>query len=251
MTVPTTPAPSVPATPPPAPEAGVRGWALDWLRSIGFALVVWLVLRTFVFEAFRIPSQSMENTLLIGDFLFANKAVYGAELPWVHWRLPGFREPTRGDVVIFDSVEEPGNKIVKRLVGIAGDTVEMRRGVLYRNGAALDEPYAVHATEPPSETPDRRSQMRSWQVAHFVGRDPDGYWPDLNDWGPLVVPIDSLFVMGDNRDSSYDGRYWGFLPRSNVVGTPMFIYYSYDGSGVHRFPFFTEIRWGRIFSVPR
>lgn len=251
MTVPVPPPAPAPDATPHAPEPGIGGWALDWLKSIGFALVVWLVLRTFVFEAFRIPSQSMENTLLIGDFLFANKAVYGAELPWVHRRLPGFREPERGDVVIFGSVEEAGKRIVKRLIGVAGDTVEMRGGVLYRNGAALEEPYAVHAAALQSESPDQRSRMRAWQVGHFVGRDPDGYWPDLNEWGPLVVPQDSLFVMGDNRDSSYDGRYWGFLPRANVVGTPMFIYYSFDATSYRPLPFLTEIRWGRIFSVPR
>ena len=243
---------NAPSSPPAAaPERGAVGWALDWLKSLAFALVIWLILRTFVFEAFRIPSQSMEQTLLVGDFLFVNKAVYGAEVPLVHRRLPEFREPARGDVVIFDSVEEAEKKIVKRLVGIAGDTLEMRRGVLYRNGSALEETYAVRDGTPHSESPDARSQMRAWQVSHFVGRDPDTYWPDLNDWGPLVVPHDSLFMMGDNRDSSYDGRYWGFLPRANVRGTPMFVYYSYDPDTDKPVPFLSNIRWGRFFHAPR
>jgi signal peptidase I len=142
-------------------------------------------------------------------------------------------------------------KIVKRLIGVAGDTIEMRGGTIYRNGSALSEPYAVRNAEPASESPDRREQMRAWQVQHLVGRSADDYWPDLNDWGPIVVPHDSLFVMGDNRDSSYDGRYWGLLPRANVRGTPMFVYYSYDRTTGRSLPFLTSIRWGRIGHTPR
>ena len=250
MTSPTDMPPPPPAA---APEPGAGQWAWEWVKSIAFALVVWLVLRTFLFEAFRIPSQSMERTLLVGDFLFVNKAVYGAEVPFLHWRLPAFREPERGDVVIFDSVEpeRDGMKIVKRLIGVAGDTIEMRGGTLYRNGSALAEPYALQNAEPASESPDRREQMRAWQVSHLVGRSADGYWPDLNDWGPIVVPAESLFVMGDNRDSSYDGRYWGLLPRANVRGTPMFVYYSFDRSTGRSLPFLTSIRWSRIGHSPR
>ncbi len=233
--------------------AGAAAWLLEWLKSIAFAVVVWLFLRTFVIEAFQIPSQSMENTLLVGDYLFVNKAVYGAEVPLLHWRLPVLREPARGDVVIFDSVEpeHAGLKIVKRVIGLAGDTLAMHAGVLTRNGSALGEPYALHNGAPHSESPEARAQMRSWQVAHLVGNDRDHYWPDLNDWGPIVVPHDSLFVMGDNRESSYDGRYWGFLPRASVRGTPMFIYYSYALAPHRVAPALTNIRWRRFFHVPR
>jgi signal peptidase I len=246
-------APPPPAPAPPSWRSGAASWLLEWLKSIAFALVVWLFLRTFIIEAFRIPSESMENTLLVGDFLFVNKAVYGAEVPFFHWRLPVIREPARGDVVIFDSVEpeQPGMKIVKRVIGLAGDTLAMRAGVLYRNGNALNEPYARHDGEPHSESPEARARMRMWQVAHFVGSDPDHYWPDLNEWGPILVPTDSLFVMGDNRENSLDGRYWGFLPRANVRGTPLFIYYTYDPSTYKAMPYLTNVRWGRIFHVPR
>ena len=242
------PAPA-PSPAPRSPRPGAVAWLLEWLKSIAFALVVWLFLRTFVVEAFRIPSQSMENTLLVGDFLFVNKAVYGAEVPLLHWRLPVVREPARGDVVIFDSVEpeRAGMKIVKRVIGLAGDTLVMHAGVLYRNGSALGEPYARHDGAPHSESPEARAQMRSWQVSHLAGSDPDHYWPDLNDWGPIVVPHDSLFVMGDNRESSYDGRYWGFLPRANVRGTPMFVYDSYDPKdGTDYVRAITAIRWQRL-----
>ena len=248
MTAPTSDA--KPAAPAPAPQ-GARAWALEWLKSIGFALAVWLVLRTFLFEAFRIPSPSMENTLLVGDFLFVNKAIYGAEVPLLHWHLPKYRDPARGDLVIFDSVEEEGLKVVKRVIGLAGDTLEMRDHTIYRNGKPLDEPFVQYTESAPADPPEFRAKIHDWQVRRLVGRDTTGYWPDRNHWGPIVVPHDSLFVMGDNRDNSWDGRYWGFLPRAYVRGTPLFIYYTFDANTYKPLSFLTNIRWGRIGHVPR
>ena len=124
-------------------------WLWEWTKSIVVALVVWFFLRTFLVEAFRIPSGSMENTLLIGDFLFVNKALYGAEVPIIHTRLPAVREPVRDDILVFDSVEEEGLKVVKRLIGMPGDTLSMESGQLYRNGQRVDEPYVVHADPDP------------------------------------------------------------------------------------------------------
>jgi signal peptidase I len=225
-------------------------WIWDWTKSIVVALVVWFFLRTFLVEAFRIPSGSMENTLLIGDFLFVNKALYGAEVPLFHARLPAVREPHRGDILVFDSVEEKGLKVVKRLIGMPGDTLYMERGELYRNGQRVDEPYAVHSEPTRSEDPVQRAKMRGWQLPHLVKRDTATYQPDLQDWGPIVVPPDSFFMMGDNRDSSYDGRYWGFLPRENVRGRPLVVYFSYDPNSWRSLPFLTAVRWGRIFAEP-
>ena len=230
---------------------GARAWLWEWAKSIAVALVVWFFLRTFLLEAFRIPSGSMENTLLVGDFLFVNKLLYGAEVPLVGKKLPAVREPRRNEILVFDSVEEPGLKVVKRLIGVPGDTLAMENGTLIRNGQRIDEPYAVHANPSLLAEPDQRDHMRAWQSSHLVGRSPEGYHPDLQNWGPIVVPADSFFMMGDNRDSSYDGRYWGFLPRTNVRGTPMFIYYSFNGNSWRPLPFFSDIRWGRIFSVPK
>ncbi len=230
--------------------AGALRVLVDWVKSISIALVAWFLLRTFLIEAFRIPSGSMQNTLQIGDFLFVNKFLYGAEVPLLKTKLPAVREPARGDIVVFDSIEED-LKVVKRLMGIAGDTLEMRSGVVYRNGRQLDEPYAVNAEPEKSEDQLMRSRMRAWQVPHFAGPVPMGYEPDLHDWGPVVVPRDSLFVMGDNRDGSYDGRYWGFLPRVNVVGTPVLVYFSYDVQSLKSMAFLTEVRWQRLFSTPR
>ncbi len=223
----------------------------EWTRSIVFTIVAWLLLRTFLVEAFRIPSGSMERTLLPGDFLFVNKALYGAEVPLLHWHLPAVREPLRGDIVVFDSVEEPGKKLVKRLVGVPGDTLAMRDGILVRNGQFVDEPYVLHTDSGKREGPAMRERMREWQVAHLTGSAlPSRYQPDLQNWGPILVPPDSLFMLGDNRDGSYDGRYWGFLPRRSVRGHPLVVYFSYDPDSWHAAPFLTEIRWQRIFSRP-
>ncbi len=226
-------------------------WLVEWFKSIAIALVVWMTLRTFVVEAFRIPSGSMEQTLQIGDFLFVNKFLYGAEVPLIHKRLPAVREPERGEIIVFDSVEDPEMKVVKRLVGLAGDTLEMRAGTLFRNGVEVDEPYAVPVDMNLGEDPLMRARMREWQLDAFAGTPPGRYLPDLHDWGPVVVPADSLFVMGDNRDGSYDGRYWGFLPRSNVRGRPLLVYYSYDAESFSRMAFLKEVRWDRVFTVPR
>ncbi len=225
-------------------------WVWEWTKSIVVALVVWFFLRTFLVEAFRIPSGSMENTLLIGDFLFVNKALYGAEVPILRARLPAVREPERSEILVFDSVEEQDLKVVKRLIGMPGDTLYMEGGQLYRNGTRVDEPYAVHADRGRSEDPIQRAKMREWQLPHVVQRDTASYRPDLQDWGPIVVPQDSFFMMGDNRDSSYDGRYWGFLPRENVRGRPLVVYFSYDPNSWRSIPFLTAVRWGRIFTAP-
>ncbi len=227
----------------PAKPNSVREWA----KSIVIALVIWFFLRALLVEAFRIPSGSMENTLLIGDFLFVNKALYGAEIPVVKKRLPAFREPKRSDIVIFKSPEDPGVNVVKRVIGLPGDTLAMIGNVIYVNGEVLDEPY-VEQANPLADPEDPR--MRAWQVRYLVERDRRTYRPTLKNWGPIVVSADSFFVMGDNRDNSYDSRYWGYLGRDRIAGRPLFIYYSFDREGLLPLPFLTKIRWGRIFSTP-
>jgi signal peptidase I len=230
----------------------VREELISWAKAIGVALLIWIVLRSYMVEAFRIPSSSMENTLLVGDFLFVNKAVFGGELdiPLTgirFGRLPALGTPQAGQVVVFRSVEDstPNLNIVKRLIGAPGDTLEMRRDTVIRNGAILDEPYALRTgLAPVPEEEFRRRQMRAWQLPHFVGRDSARYSPSTHDWGPIVVPADHYFVMGDNRDQSYDSRFWGFLPRPHIRGRPLFIYMS-----VATQPF--RIRWNRLFRRPR
>jgi signal peptidase I len=224
-------------------------WALEWVKSIAVALVIWFVLRALLVEAFRIPSSSMERTLLVGDFLFVNKALYGAEVPLVHSRLPAFREPQRLDIIVFDSKTQEGVKVVKRLIGMPGDTLEMRHAVTWRNGVAQDEPYIQHID---SLSDPADAEMRAWQLGYLLPDvDRDAYRPSRDNWGPLVVPPGQYFVMGDNRDNSYDSRYWGFVDRRVIRGRPLFVYYSFDHESWRALPFLTAIRWGRIGEQPR
>jgi signal peptidase I len=235
-----------------APSAGARRTRLaEWGRSAGVALVVWLLLRTFVIQAFHITSGSMEGTLLTGDVLFVARPLYGAEVPFTGRHLPAIREPRHGDLVVFESVETPGLDVVKRVIGLPGDTVAMRGGVLYRDHQPVPEGYASYSRPGVPDPPGARDQMRSWQEPRLVERPPGAYHPDRNTWGPVVVPPESLFVMGDNRDDSYDGRFWGFLPRRNLRGEPLVVYYSFDPASWRPLPFLTAVRWSRLLTVPR
>ena len=243
--------PRTSTTPPPPPRKTARDEAIAWLKAVGTAFLIWVVLRSFLVEAFRIPSASMENTLLIGDFLFVNKAVFGGELeiPLTGFhccRLPALARPQRGEVVVFRSVEDstPDLNIVKRVIGAPGDTLQMVHDTVIRNGQRLDEPYALHTALTPVPDEEFRLQLiKAWQLPHYVGKDAQRYRPTTHDWGPIVVPPDHYFVMGDNRDESYDSRFWGFLPRPHIRGRPLFIYLS-----VATHPL--RIRWNRLFRHP-
>jgi signal peptidase I len=226
--------------------------AKGWDTSVVVAVLIWIVLRSYLIEAFRIPSASMENTLLVGDFLFVNKAIYGGELEIPGTRLrflrvPGYAEPGRGGIVVFRSVEDstPNLNIVKRVIGAGGDTLRMVHDTVYRNGQRLDEPYALHLAGGSEADPDfRLQQMRGWQVRYYIGRDSARYHPTTHDWGPVVVTPGHFFVMGDNRDESYDSRFWGFLPRAHIVGKPLVLYLSIATDPL-------RIRWNRILRQPR
>jgi signal peptidase I len=227
----------------------VKQRLLEWLKAVAGAFTVWLLISSFLVQGYRIPSPSMEGTLLPGDWLFVTKALYGADVPLLDRRLPALREPRHGDIVVFHSVEEELT-VVKRVIGLPGDTLSMRDGQVIRNGASLAEPYVTAPAALRSESPEVRARMRHWQLPHLAGTAPAEYQPDLYQWGPIVVPSDSLFVMGDNRDLSYDGRYWGFLPRRNIRGAPLIIYYSYDPASWRPLPFISAIRWGRLGTRP-
>lgn len=212
------------------------------MKSLAIAFLLFLVIRTFVIEAFRIPTASMESTLLVGDFLLVNKAVYGAQVPGTAMRLPAFGEPTRGDIVVFMPPHEPTKNYVKRLVGMSGDTLAMRDKVLFVNGEAVDEPYAQHGDPLDVHAPGMR-----WQSDHLL--DPAlrmRYRPTRDNWGPLVVPEGRYFVLGDNRDDSEDSRYWGFVDGPSIKGKPLFVYYSFNPRTLRHVPWLTEIRWDRI-----
>lgn len=239
-------------------SGGGGGRALwDNTKSILGAVLIYLVIRTFFVEAYRIPSPSMVPTLLVGDWLFVNKLIYGPTLPFTKIHLPGYADPTRGDVAVFvsppqvDQPEDPTPTLVKRVIGMPGDTLYMRQGVVYVNGIAQRQGFA--ATHNPS---DSLAGMESnplfvWQ--HRVelkgtrfGAPPQT--PTHDNWGPLLIPSQHYFMMGDNRYESKDSRYWGIVPRENFRGRPLFVYYSFVPSDQSDRPvsFITDIRWSRI-----
>lgn len=220
-------------------------WSWEWIKSLVIAFALFLVLRTFVIEAFRIPTASMEGTLLVGDFLLVNKAVYGAQVPGTALRLPAFGDPERGDVVVFTPPHEPDKNYVKRLVGVPGDTLEMRDKVLFRNRELVAEPYARYGDPLDAHAPTMR-----WQV-HYLPEALDAlrYRPTRDNWGPVVVPQGHYFVLGDNRDDSEDSRYWGFVDGESLKGKPLFVYYSFDPRTLRSAPWITDIRWSRIGGV--
>ena len=245
------------------PRARRTGGLWNTVKSYGTALLFFLVVRAFLVEAFRIPSGSMIPTLLIGDWLFVNKLRYGPHVPLTTYNLPGYAEPQRGDVVVFESPyqadeaargADPTPTLVKRLVGVPGDTVYMRAGLLHVNGIAQRQGYAAAnqsagQSGPPS-SPDDRDPLFEWQHEYALRQSRFGAAPASpthDNWGPLVIPERRFFMLGDARYYSKDGRYWGLVPRENVRGRPLFIYYSYDTeAGAPFLRAFTEVRWGRI-----
>ena len=242
-----------------------RETTVEFLASLAAVLVTGLFIITFIVQAFEIPSSSMENTLLIGDHVFVNREQFAPRTRWVGPIVP-YRQIRHGDIVVFLSPAEPGLYVVKRIIGIPGDRIHLREGVVYRNGEKLDEPYVIHQAGEenvnlyrdnfPAVAPSEMNNVTpDWELAlpqHIEGDD-------------LVVPPNSYFGMGDNRDVSLDSRYWGFIPQENVIGRPMFIYWSFEtpaGQYLQRefsqrigflahvvLHFFDETRWRRTFRV--
>jgi signal peptidase I len=234
----------------------VLGTAGEWLRVIPLALACFLLVKAVLVEAYKIPSGSMERTLLPGDFLLVNKLVYGATLPFTNTKLPALREPARGDIVVFEWPADRTKNFVKRLVALPGDTVAMKDGRLVLNGLEQDERYAIRS-EPGA---DPVAVAFRWQRGYLVRTASANasasanaaddarrrYRPSRNNWGPLVVPDDHYFVLGDNRDNSLDSRYWGFVPDSLVLGTPLVVYYSFAPDSAAPVPWLTRVRWDRL-----
>jgi len=184
----------------------------EYAEIISMAVILAFFVRAFFLQAFRIPSESMEDTLLIGDFLFANKLIYGPKVPFTDKRLPGVRDPKPGDIIIFKYPGDKKTDYIKRCVAVEGQTVELKGRTLYVNGLAQNESYAK-------------------------------YYHGSN-FGPYIVPEGHIFMMGDNRDNSADSRVWGPLPKSLILGKAMFIYFSLNSSD--RF-----IRFSRIGDIIR
>src|SRR5205809_1310423 len=218
----------------------------EYFESIVIAVILALFIRTFVVQAFKIPTGSMEENLLIGDHLLVNKFIFGPTAVPLERKLLPVADIKRGDVVVFKYPEEPDRDFIKRVIGLPGETIEVREKKVYVNGKALEEPYAHYLM--PVSTPSEFHEVTSFDVRER--------------YGPVTVPPAHYFVMGDNRDNSQDSRYWGFLPRELVKGKALVIYWSYEaeredyadgGTGatlkglVSVFAhFFTRTRWDRM-----
>jgi signal peptidase I len=189
----------------------------EYAEAIVMAVVLALFIRTFIVQAFKIPSGSMKPTLLVGDHILVNKFIYGVKLPFVGKTIIPVSEPRRGDVIVFVFPEDRSKDFIKRVVAVGGDTVEIKNKHVYVNGKQVADPHA-HFT-------DRRSMP-----AELYPRD---------NLKPRVVPKDHIFVMGDNRDQSYDSRYWGFVPLEDVRGKAFLIYWSWRETGL-------GVRWSRL-----
>jgi signal peptidase I len=226
----------------PAPAAPAKSTAREYFESIVIAVILALFVRTWVFQAFKIPTGSMENNLLIGDHLLVNKFVFAPASGAERLVLP-VSTIARGDVVVFKYPEDPERDFIKRVIGLPGETLEVRQKVVYVDGRPLDEKY-VHFLQPAAAG----AEVTSYDVRET--------------YGPVTVPAGHYFVMGDNRDNSQDSRYWGFLPASYVKGRALFVYWSYDagreasaeggpGATARRLVsvvthFFTRTRWDRL-----
>jgi signal peptidase I len=183
----------------------------EYFESVVIAVILALFVRTFVVQAFKIPTGSMENNLLIGDHLLVNKFVYGPAETGVERTLLPIGTIKRGEVLVFKYPEQPDRDFIKRVIGLPGETLEVRQKKVYINGKPLDEPYTHFLTAP---TGSAFHEETSFDVRE--------------QYGPVTVPPDHYFMMGDNRDNSQDSRYWGFLPRENIKGRALLIYWSYE-----------------------
>jgi signal peptidase I len=248
-------------------EEKPRETMVEFLASLAAVLVTGLFIITFVVQAFEIPSSSMEDTLLIGDHVFVNRIVFAPKTAWVGPILP-YREVRHSDIVVFlhPDAAYAGTYVVKRIMGVPGDRIHLRNGEVYRNGEKLNEPYVQHDRDEPSDyyrnnfpavPPSDPNISPKWEgeLASYIQD------------GDLVVPPGHYFAMGDHRGVSLDSRYWGFIPQENIIGRPMFIYWSfntpsdqYTKTGIADrlgflahvvFHFFDETRWNRTLKVVR
>jgi len=185
-----------------------KSLAREYFESLVIAVILALFVRTWVFQAFKIPTGSMEQNLLIGDHLIVNKMVFAPTVTPVERAVLAGREIRRGDVIVFKFPKEPERDFIKRVIGLPGDRLELHRKKVYINGQPLDEPYVQFIEPPSTDGAPRTDDLRE-------------------EYGPVTVPPDQYFMMGDNRDNSEDSRYWGFLPKSYVKGKALFIYYSF------------------------
>ncbi|MBI5203596.1 MAG: signal peptidase I [Nitrospirae bacterium] len=178
----------------------------EYTEAIITALILALLIRAYIIQAFKIPSGSMIPTLVIGDHILVNKFLYGTKIPFSETMVLEFTKPEKGDIIVFKYPEDPSRDFIKRVVAVEGDVVESKNKAIYVNGKQTSEPYTQHTD----------NSIR-----------PMGIEPRDN-FGPLIVPKNKFFVMGDNRDQSYDSRYWGYVDRKDIKGKALILYWSWD-----------------------
>lgn len=209
----------------PKEELKSKSTIREYLEALVWAVVLALIIRTWAFQAFKIPSGSMKPTLLIGDHLLVSKSAYGVKLPFSDRVLIPLGQPQRGEIIVFRFPEDRDKDFIKRVIGLPGDVLEVRNKMVYINGQPLEDPWA-----------------------HYSDRIilPPGIQPRDN-FGPVTVPADTYFVMGDNRDQSYDSRFWfggkgGFVPKADILGKAMIIYWSWEDDTF-------GVRWSRLLQI--
>lgn len=195
----------------------------EYAETLIIALAIALFVRTFVVQAFKIPSSSMEPTLLVGDHILVNKFIYGIRIPVIGEKILPFSTPQRGDVIVFIYPGDRSKDFIKRVIGLPGDTVEFKDRTIYINDRLIEDPWGVYKSHNPS-----------WRSSA------------ADTYGPQVVPPGALFVMGDNRDNSQDSRYWGFVPLDDVLGKAFIMYWSWDWDARS---LVSKVRWKRIGSL--
>jgi len=241
-------------------EASKKGKVREYIEAILVALVAAIILRILVIQAFRIPTGSMKDTLLIGDFLLVNKFIYGVRTPdripllnleIPHFRLPGFKDPKPGDIIVFKYPRDPKLDYIKRCMAVEGQTIEVRDGQVFVDGKHEGKREFIKRAYDAGEGQYilyykiTKENGKTYTIRHY-----EKINHDLDDWGPYRVPEGCLFAMGDNRDNSQDSRSWGALPKDNLVGQALIIYFSWD----QRIPFYKiykKIRWVRIGDLIR
>ena len=244
----------------------------EYLESFAVTIVLALFGTTFVVQAFKIPTPSMEENLLVGDHLLVNKFLYGNPDNWLKSLLP-FQEVQHGDVIVFRYPDDPSKHYVKRAIGLPGDRIRLVNQKLYRNGELVKEPYVFHRRPGRTdiEIRDNLPLSETW-ISRFsdYGLNREiflsyRYFKDFTDGNDIVVPANNYFAMGDNRDNSADSRYWGFVPRKNIVGRAFVIYWSFEtepneylqdsmADRINQFVnviinLFQKTRWERTFKV--
>jgi signal peptidase I len=205
-----------------------KSTAREYFESICVAVILALFVRTFIIQAFKIPTGSMENNLLTGDHLLVNKFNFAPTMTSLENLVLPVDPIRRGDVVVFKYPEEPERDFIKRVIALPGETIELRNKKVYINSQPLDEPYVQYIVPPGTE------------------EESEDYFDVRFKYGPVTVPEDHYFMMGDNRDNSQDSRYWGFLPRAYVKGKALFIYFSFNDEARGPSQILSSVRWSRI-----